>query len=191
MNEMHRARRHDRSGARRRTPRCNLDSIDANQLEKLLGEDAKDSLDDLKKLLDALENAGYIRPNGDSYEMTPRGSRMIGQKALGEIYARLRRQSLGNHAIPEEGRFGERLEQTKPYEFGDPFHLHMPRTTSQRDGPRRPRHAGQTEAGRLRDLSIRTDYVERNGNAGGSCRGRWRCAARSRLRRRWRSRYTT
>ncbi len=119
----------------------NLDSIDANQLEKLLGEDAKDSLDDLKKLLDALENAGYIRPNGDNYEMTPRGSRMIGQKALGEIYARLRRQSLGNHAIPEEGRFGERLEQTKPYEFGDPFHLHMPRTlrnAMDREGPGTP-----------------------------------------------------
>ena len=120
-----------------------LDSIDSNQLEKLLGEDAKDSLDDLKKLLDALENAGYIRPNGDSYELTPRGSRMIGQKALGEIYARLRRQSLGNHAIPEEGRFGERLEQTKPYEFGDPFHLHMPRTirnAMDREGPGTPVH---------------------------------------------------
>ena len=142
-----------------------LDSIDADQLEKLLGEDAKDSLDDLKKLLDALENAGYIRPNGDNYEMTPRGSRMIGQKALGEIYARLRRQSLGNHAIPEEGRFGERLEQTKPYEFGDPFHLHMPRTIAQRDGSRRSRHAGQTEAGGLRGLPLRADHVERHRDA--------------------------
>src|SRR5262245_49259560 len=118
-----------------------LDSIDSSQIEKLLGEDAKDSLDDLKKLLDALEDAGYIRPNGDSYELTPRGSRMIGQKALGEIYARLRRQSLGNHALPEEGRFGERLEQTKPYEFGDPFHLHMSRTirnAMDREGPGTP-----------------------------------------------------
>ena len=66
---------------------------------------------------------------------------MIGQRALGEIYARLRHQSLGSHAVPEEGRFGERLEQTKPYEFGDPFHLHMPRTVRNaidRDGPQTP-----------------------------------------------------
>ena len=105
-----------------------LDHVDADQLQKLLGDDAKDNFEDLKKLLDALEEAGYIRTNGDNYELTPRGSRMIGQKALSEIYARLRRQSLGNHALPEEGRFGERLEQTKSYEFGDPFHLHMPRT---------------------------------------------------------------
>ena len=118
-----------------------LERIDRDLLKELLDDDAAESLDDLKKLLDALEKAGYIRPNGDKWELTPRGSRMIGQKALGEIYARLRRQSLGNHALPEEGRFGERLEQTKPYEFGDPFHLHMPRTIRNaidRDGPGTP-----------------------------------------------------
>ena len=66
---------------------------------------------------------------------------MIGQKALGEIYQRLKKQSLGNHAIPEEGRFGERIEDTKGYEFGDPFHLHMPRTIRNaidRNGPGAP-----------------------------------------------------
>jgi uncharacterized protein with von Willebrand factor type A (vWA) domain len=118
-----------------------LDEIDAEAIAKMLGDDARDQLDDLKKLLDTLEQAGYIRPKGDSYELTPRGSRMIGQKALGEIYARLRKQGLGSHAIPEEGRFGERLEDTKPYEFGDPFHLHMPRTirnAMDREGPQTP-----------------------------------------------------
>lgn len=118
-----------------------LERIDSDLLRDLLDDDAADSVDDLKKLLDALQKAGYIRPNGDKWELTPRGSRMIGQKALGEIYARLRRQSLGNHALPEEGRFGERLEQTKQYEFGDPFHLHMPRTIRNaidRDGPKTP-----------------------------------------------------
>ena len=118
-----------------------LERIDRDLLKELLDDDAAESLDDLKKLLDALEKAGYIRPNGDKWELTPRGSRMIGQKALGEIYARLRRQSLGNHALPEEGRFGERLEQTKAYEFGDPFHLHMPRTIRNaidREGPQTP-----------------------------------------------------
>ena len=118
-----------------------LERIDSDLLRDLLDDEAADSVDDLKKLLDALQKAGYIRPNGDKWELTPRGSRMIGQKALGEIYARLRRQSLGNHALPEEGRFGERLEQTKQYELGDPFHLHMPRTIRNaidRDGPKTP-----------------------------------------------------
>ena len=105
------------------------DRIDRDALKELLGDDAAESVEDLTRLVDALRDAGYIRSaGGDKWELTPRGSRMIGQQALGEIYARLRRQNLGSHALPEEGRFGERKEQTKPYEYGDPFHLHMPRT---------------------------------------------------------------
>ena len=119
-----------------------LERIDEELLKKLLDDDAADSLEDLKKLKEALEEAGYIRAmEGDKWQLTPRGSRMIGQQALGEIYARLRRQNLGNHALPEEGRFGERLEQTKAYEFGDPFHLHMSRTIRNaidREGARTP-----------------------------------------------------
>jgi uncharacterized protein with von Willebrand factor type A (vWA) domain len=119
-----------------------LDRIDKDLLQELMGDDAKENLEQLDKLLKALEDAGYVRPTDDGgHELTPRGSRMIGQKALGEIYQRLKRQSLGNHALPEEGRFGERLEQTKPYEYGDPFHLHLPRTIRNalsRNGPQTP-----------------------------------------------------
>lgn len=119
-----------------------LGRIDRDLLEDLMGEEAAEDLDKLNELMKALEDAGYIRPTDDNrWELTPRGSRMIGQKALGEIYERLKRQSLGNHAIPEEGRFGERIEDTKPYEFGDPFHLHMPRTIRNaldREGPHTP-----------------------------------------------------
>ncbi len=117
-----------------------VERIDQDALRALLDDEAADSLDNLKELLKALRDAGYIR-EGDRWELTPRGSRMIGQKALGEIYARLRRQRLGSHALPEEGRFGDRLEQTKPYEYGDPFHLHMPRTIRNaidREGPSTP-----------------------------------------------------
>jgi len=119
-----------------------VSGIDRDLLEDLLGEDAAEDLDKLNELMKALEDAGYIRAtDGDRWELTPRGSRMIGQKALGEIYERLKRQSLGNHAIPEEGRFGERIEDTKPYEYGDPFHLHMPKTIRNaldREGPHTP-----------------------------------------------------
>ena len=117
-----------------------VDRIDQDVLRDLLDDEAADSLDDLKDLLKSLRDAGYIR-DGDRWELTPRGTRMIGQKALGEIYARLRRQGIGSHAVPEQGRFGDRLEQTKPYEYGDPFHLHMPRTIRNaidREGPSTP-----------------------------------------------------
>lgn len=119
-----------------------INRIDKDLLKEFLGEEATEDLEKLDELARALAEAGYIRSTDDNrWELTPRGSRMIGQKALGEIYERLKRQNLGNHAVPEEGRFGERLEQTKAYEYGDPFHLHLPRTLRNaidRNGPGTP-----------------------------------------------------
>lgn len=118
-----------------------VDGIDPSKVEELLGKEAAENLEEMQKLMEILEEAGYARRDGNKWELTPRGTRSLGQKALGEIYQRLKKQSLGNHAVPEEGRFGERIEESKPYEYGDPFHLHMPRTIRNaldRDGPGAP-----------------------------------------------------
>jgi uncharacterized protein with von Willebrand factor type A (vWA) domain len=118
-----------------------LDGIDLDQLRELLGDEASDAIDELGDLLEILEQAGYIRRDGDTWELTPRGTRMIGQRALAEIYAQLKRQGIGNHPVPESGRQGERMEDTKEYEFGDPFHLHMGHTLMnaiEREGPQTP-----------------------------------------------------
>ena len=118
-----------------------LNNIDPDQLEELLGEDARETLDQLKALLELLEEAGYIRKDGNSWELTPRGTRKIGEKALAEIYANLKRQSFGKHNMPETGRYGDRADDTKLYEFGDPFHLHLKETIGNavfRAGPQTP-----------------------------------------------------
>ncbi|MDA1240544.1 MAG: hypothetical protein O2798_06850, partial [Chloroflexi bacterium] len=105
-----------------------LENVDLDQLRDLLGDDAAQQFEELKKLLEVLEQAGYVRREGDEWKLTPRGTRMIGQRALTEIYKQLKKHGLGNHAMPEAGRHGERLDESKPYEFGDPFHLDMRRT---------------------------------------------------------------
>ena len=118
-----------------------LDQVDLDQLRELLGDDAVDTFDELKQLLEVLENAGYIRKDGDEWELTPRGTRMIGQNALQEIYRQLKNQGIGTHPLPEVGRHGERLDDSKPYEFGDPFHLDMAETIMnalEREGPGAP-----------------------------------------------------
>ena len=118
-----------------------MDNIDSDKLKELLGDEALDNLDEMKKMLEILEEAGYVSKDGNKSELTPRGTRSLGQKALVEIYSKLKKQNLGNHATPEEGRFGERLEESKPHEFGDPFHLHMSRTIRNaldREGPGSP-----------------------------------------------------
>lgn len=118
-----------------------MEQIDAAQLEELLGKEAAEDFEEMKKMLGVLEDAGYVTKEDSKWELTPRGARCLGQSALQEIYARLKRHHLGSHAVPEEGRFGERTEESRPYEFGDPFHLHMPRTIRNaldREGPGAP-----------------------------------------------------
>ena len=105
-----------------------LDGIDEDLIKELLGEEGLDDFKELKDLAETLEKAGYIRKDGDKWTMTPRGSRVIGQKALEEIYNKLKHARLGNHRSSKEGLFGDQQEDSKPYEFGDPLHLHIPRT---------------------------------------------------------------
>ncbi len=108
----------------------NIEDIDPDLLEELMGEEAREILEQLKQLLELLEEAGYLEKKGNSYELTPRGNRRIGEKALAEIYANLKRQNFGKHNVPETGRYGDRADDTKAYEFGDPFHLHLKETIS-------------------------------------------------------------
>ncbi len=118
-----------------------IDDIDADQLEELLGPEARETLDELRKFLEILEEAGYVRKKGSGWELTPRGTRKIGQRALVELYAQLKADSFGKHEVHENGQGGERTEDTKKYEFGDAFHLDIKQTimnSMHREGPGTP-----------------------------------------------------
>ena len=118
-----------------------LEDIDEEKLRELLGEEAAETLKQLKEFLEILEEAGYIRRKGKAWELTPKGVRKIGEKALGEIYTQLKKSSFGKHALPERGTGGERADETKRYEFGDPFHLNLGETIMNavfREGPQVP-----------------------------------------------------
>ena len=117
------------AGLREGERRGDLDAIDRDQMERLLGEDAARDLDWLRKLQEELEKAGYIRANGDKLDLTPRGIRKIGEKALKDIFSKLRHAGIGAHEMRKNGLFGEKDEEsTKTYEFGDTFDVHMTRT---------------------------------------------------------------
>jgi len=107
-----------------------LASLDRDEVRDLLGDDGVRDLDALEALARALEEAGYLTADGDRLELTPRGSRRIGQAVLDDLFARLERDAFGGHRLARSGRGGERDETTKPYEFGDPFHLDLRGTLS-------------------------------------------------------------
>jgi uncharacterized protein with von Willebrand factor type A (vWA) domain len=107
---------------------ADLASIDRDQVRDLVGDDAARDLETLDDLARRLEEAGYLERQGERLELTPRGTRRIGQKVLEDLFGRLRRDAFGGHRTNHHGRGGEREETTKPYEFGDPFHLDLNRT---------------------------------------------------------------
>jgi uncharacterized protein with von Willebrand factor type A (vWA) domain len=104
---------------------ADLAAIDREQVQDLLGDDGLRELEALDHLARRLEEAGYLTRDGQRLELTPRGSRRIGQKVLDDLFARLQRDAFGGHRVDRAGRGGEREETTKPYEFGDPFHLDL------------------------------------------------------------------
>ena len=115
-------------------------TIDREMLERQLGEEAKDQLDQLEQITKLLEEAGLVERNGDQLELTPRAIRKIGQKALRDIFQHLTRDRFGNHEADHRGRGGDRSDDTKAYEFGDSFLLDLRATLQNslvRNGPGR------------------------------------------------------
>jgi uncharacterized protein with von Willebrand factor type A (vWA) domain len=118
-----------------------LQNINSEQVRELMGEEAAATLDQLKELPRILEEAGYIEKKGNRYELTPRGMRKIGQKALKDIFAHLKKDSFGKHKTNFTGTGGERTDVSKKYEFGDPFLLDLEETVMNavfREGPGSP-----------------------------------------------------
>jgi uncharacterized protein with von Willebrand factor type A (vWA) domain len=104
---------------------ADLAALDRGEIRDLLGAQSAQDVDALEDLARRLEAAGYLERHGDRLELTPRGSRRIGQKVLDDLFGRLKRDAFGGHRIDRPGRGGEREEVSKPFEFGDPFHLDL------------------------------------------------------------------
>jgi uncharacterized protein with von Willebrand factor type A (vWA) domain len=106
----------------------NLEAIDSEKVKELLGDEEYQSVEQLKELMKMLEEAGYIQKKGNRWELTARGIRKIGQKALQDIFNKLKRDGFGRHVSPFRGVGGERTDESKAYQFGDPFLLDLEKT---------------------------------------------------------------
>ena len=114
-----------------------LQEVDLDAVRRLLGDVSADSLDRLSRLTETLRQAGLIDQKEGRLELTPRGLRSIGREALRDLFGRLERDALGQHRIERIGAGHERAHETKPYEYGDPFHLDLQgtlRNTLRRQG---------------------------------------------------------
>jgi len=138
----------------------NLEQLEGERVRRALGEEAYQALEQLKRLTQVLEAAGYVERRGDAFELTARGIRKIGEKALHDIFQGLKRDAFGRHSVPLRGAGGDQSDANKVYEFGDPFLLDMNKTlmnSVMRDG------AGSPLRLSVHDFEVfRTEYLARS-----------------------------
>jgi uncharacterized protein with von Willebrand factor type A (vWA) domain len=76
----------------------------------------KFGIDDFKKML---EESGEAQRTPRGFQITPKGEKRIRQDSLNEIFSALQAGSAGDHRTPVGGKGGERLSETRAYQYGD------------------------------------------------------------------------
>ena len=118
-----------------------LEHVDRERVERLLGPEAAEDLQRLQELTKQLEDAGYLERDGEELSLTARAIRKIADQALRDVFAVLKRDRIGGHEMNRRGVGGDQTDETKAYEFGDPFLLDLKETVMnalERGGPGTP-----------------------------------------------------
>ena len=105
-----------------------LAEVDLDKAREMLGDDAARALERLAEMAKMLEDAGLIENREGRLELTPRGLRAIGQKALGDLFRKLMKDRAGRHDVQTAGTGHDPAYETKQYEWGDPFRLDVQQT---------------------------------------------------------------
>ncbi|MBV8454359.1 MAG: hypothetical protein JOZ29_19105, partial [Deltaproteobacteria bacterium] len=103
----------------------NFDSISMEDLKELLGQQAHQDFQSLRQVMLLLQQSGYMVQKGDHMQLSPKGVRRIGQLALRDIYQGLFKDRAGSHLTDYRGITEMRLDEVKPYTFGEPLNLNL------------------------------------------------------------------
>jgi uncharacterized protein with von Willebrand factor type A (vWA) domain len=81
--------------------------------------DDDDAANDVLRLI---QKEGLIEEDGEGrWQVTPKGLRRVEQGALQDLFQTLQRDAAGKHDTPQKGSGTVRLEDSKPYVYGDPL----------------------------------------------------------------------
>ena len=119
-----------------------LGEVDLDRARDLLGNDTAESMRQMSELAKQLADAGMVETVDGRLELTPEGLRRLGRDALSELFKRIAPSLTGQHNSNKLGIGHERTYETKQYEWGDPFNLHINRTIE--NAVRRRSSSGET-----------------------------------------------
>lgn len=109
-------------------PGASLEDVDVDALRQALGDDAARDLERLRHIERMLEDAGVVSRSEGRLELTPRGVRKLGERALARVFERLQLGGAGSHEVSASGGIDEPTGSSRPWQFGDPFRLDLRRT---------------------------------------------------------------
>jgi len=109
-------------------PGATLDDVDEDAVRRTLGDTATQDLRRLKQIERMLEEAGLVQRRRGRLEVTPRGARKLGERALTQIFEELQRDREGTHESRDAGGLAEPTGATRPWNFGDHGQLAVQRT---------------------------------------------------------------
>jgi len=109
-------------------PGASIDDVDEETLRRALGEPAIRDLKRLKRIERALEQAGLVSRRDGRLEVTPRGARKLGERALVRVFEQLRRDREGTHQARDVGGLAEPTGATRPWRYGDAGQIAVQRT---------------------------------------------------------------
>ena len=107
---------------------ASVDDVDEEALRRTLGEDAVRDVRRLKQIERMLEEAGLVQRRGGHLEVTPKGARKMGERALVRVFEELRRDREGVHEARDSGGLAEPTGATRPWRFGDAGQIAVQRT---------------------------------------------------------------
>jgi uncharacterized protein with von Willebrand factor type A (vWA) domain len=119
-------------------PGASLDDIDEELVQRALGRQAVDDLDQLRRIERELQRQGYLERGGDGLQLTPRALRRLGASALRRVFSALESGRRGDHDVRDAGAAGEVTGATREWHFGDEQPLNVVRTVRNAVGRGRP-----------------------------------------------------
>lgn len=76
--------------------------------------------DEMPEILDLIQKVGLIEQDADGqWRVSPKGVRRVQQNSLMDLFQTFQRDALGKHDTPQKGEGTVRLEDSKPYVYGD------------------------------------------------------------------------
>jgi uncharacterized protein with von Willebrand factor type A (vWA) domain len=109
-------------------PGASLDDVDEDAVRRTLGDTAAQDMRRLKRIERMLEEAGLVQRRHGRLEVTPRGARKLGERALTRIFEALQHDREGTHESRDAGGLAEPTGATRPWSFGDHGQLAVQRT---------------------------------------------------------------